>query len=157
MEPRISRHSGYRPRSAISPPRLRKPLHDLDCYRTALHPTPIPDFTGARRNAGSNPSSGKIPPNLMQCSIQNILFPSSGDSPRATGHPGLVGNYAPRASEGIQLPIQAADYWLGVRRHRSEGDFQRYGYLAGVEIDPRPPQARLVAPAFRFHSATEIP
>ena len=61
-----------------------------------------------------------------------------------------------KASEDIQLPIQAVDYWLRVRRHQSEGDFQRYGYFTGVEIDPRPPQVWLVAPAFRFHSATEI-
>lgn len=61
-----------------------------------------------------------------------------------------------KASEDIQLPIQAVDYWLRVRRHQSEGDFQRYGYFAGVEIDPRPPQVWLVAPAFRFHSASEI-
>ena len=61
-----------------------------------------------------------------------------------------------KASEDIQMPLQAVDYWLRVRRHQREGDFHRYGYFAGVEIDPRPPLVWLVAPAFRFHSATEI-
>ena len=30
-----------------------------------------------------------------------------------------------KASEDIQLPVQAVDYWLRVRRHQREGDFQR--------------------------------
>jgi hypothetical protein len=60
-----------------------------------------------------------------------------------------------KASEDIQMPVQAVDYWLRVRRHQSEGDFQHYGYFAGVEIDPRPPLVWLVAPGLRFHSATD--
>ncbi|MFZ0884608.1 MAG: hypothetical protein WAN14_14515 [Candidatus Acidiferrales bacterium] len=61
-----------------------------------------------------------------------------------------------KASEDIQLPVQAVDYWLRVRRHQREGDFQEYGYFVGVQIDPRPPLVWLVAPGLRFHSATEI-
>jgi hypothetical protein len=60
-----------------------------------------------------------------------------------------------KASEDIQLPIQAVDYWLRVRRHQREGDFQRNGYFTGVEIDPQPPLVWLVAPGLRFHSATD--
>ena len=60
-----------------------------------------------------------------------------------------------KASEDIQLPIQAVDYWLRVRRHQREGDFERYGYFAGVQLDPRPPVVWLVAPGLRFHSATD--
>jgi hypothetical protein len=60
-----------------------------------------------------------------------------------------------KASEDIQLPLQAVDYWLRVRRHQQEGNFQRFGYFAGVEIDPRPPLVWLVAPGLRFHSATD--
>jgi hypothetical protein len=44
-----------------------------------------------------------------------------------------------KASEDIQMPIQAVDYWLRVRRHQREGDFQEYGYFSGIEIDPKPP------------------
>jgi hypothetical protein len=61
-----------------------------------------------------------------------------------------------KASEDIQLPMQAVDYWLRVRRHQLQGDFQRCGYLAGIEIDPKPPLVWLVAPGLRFHSATSL-
>jgi hypothetical protein len=60
-----------------------------------------------------------------------------------------------KASEDIQMPIQAVDYWLRVRRHQREGDFERYGYFAGKELDPKPPLVWLAAPALRFHSTTE--
>jgi len=60
-----------------------------------------------------------------------------------------------KASEDLQMPMQAVDYWLRVRRHQREGDFERSGYFPGVEIDPQPPLVWLVAPALRFHSALE--
>jgi hypothetical protein len=60
-----------------------------------------------------------------------------------------------KASEDIQLPIQAVDYWLRVRRHQHEGNFQSHGYFAGIELDGKPPLVWLVAPGLRFHSATE--
>jgi hypothetical protein len=61
-----------------------------------------------------------------------------------------------KASEDIQLPMQAVDYWLRVRRHQREGDFQRFGYFAGVELSSDPPLVWLVAPGLRFHSAMDI-
>lgn len=61
-----------------------------------------------------------------------------------------------KASEDIQLPIQAVDYWLRVCRHQREGDFHRYGYFAGIELDSKPPFIWIAAPALRFHSATDI-
>jgi hypothetical protein len=60
-----------------------------------------------------------------------------------------------KASEDIQLPIQAVDYWLRVCRHQREGDFQQFGYFNGVELDPQPPLVWLVAPGLRYHSATD--
>ncbi|MGA8145247.1 MAG: hypothetical protein WB987_15275 [Candidatus Acidiferrales bacterium] len=60
-----------------------------------------------------------------------------------------------KASEDIQMPIQAVDYWLRVRRHQREGDFQRFGYFSGIEVDSKPPLVWLVAPGLRFHAATE--
>jgi len=60
-----------------------------------------------------------------------------------------------KASEDIQLPMQAIDYWLRVRRHQRDGDFERYGYFAGVQLDPRAPLVWLVAPGLRFHASTE--
>jgi len=59
-----------------------------------------------------------------------------------------------KASEDIQLPIQALDYWLRVRRHQRQEDFHRLGYFSEVEIDPKPPLVWLVAPGLHFHSAT---
>lgn len=60
-----------------------------------------------------------------------------------------------KASEDIQLPLQAVDYWLRVRRHQRDGDFQRSGYFAGMQLSPEPPLVWLVAPGLRFHSATD--
>ncbi len=60
-----------------------------------------------------------------------------------------------KASEDIQLPMQALDYWLRVRRHQREGDFERYGYFPGITLDARPPLVYLVAPALRFHPTTD--
>jgi len=61
-----------------------------------------------------------------------------------------------KASEDIQLPMQAVDYWLRVRRQQQEGNFERYGYFSGVRIDPAPPLLWLVAPGLRFHPSAEI-
>ena len=60
-----------------------------------------------------------------------------------------------KASEDLQLPVQTVDYWLRVRRHQREADFQRDGYFPGVVIDPQPPLVWLVSPGLRFHSATD--
>ena len=61
-----------------------------------------------------------------------------------------------KASEDIQLPLEAMDYWLRVRRHQRKGDFQRFGYFAGMQLSPDPPLMWLVAPGLRFHSATDV-
>jgi hypothetical protein len=60
-----------------------------------------------------------------------------------------------KASEDLQLPIQAVDYWLRVRRHQRKGDFERLGYFHGFELDVQPPLVWLVAPGLRFHPATD--
>ena len=61
-----------------------------------------------------------------------------------------------KASEDIQLPMQAVDYWLRVRRHQREGSFQQYGYFPGLELDQKPPLVWLVAPSLQFHSTSDI-
>jgi hypothetical protein len=60
-----------------------------------------------------------------------------------------------KASEHIHLPLQAADYWLRIRRHLEQRDFARYGYFPGIELQAAPPIVYLVAPALRFHPATD--
>jgi hypothetical protein len=59
-----------------------------------------------------------------------------------------------KASEHMHLPLQAADYWLRVRRQLQSGEITRYGYFQEVAVR----QARhssLVASALRFHPATD--
>lgn len=60
-----------------------------------------------------------------------------------------------KASEDLQMPIQAVDYWLRVRRHQHDGDFERLGYFSGIKLDPHPPLLWLVAPGLRFHPAID--
>jgi hypothetical protein len=60
-----------------------------------------------------------------------------------------------KATEFLNLPLQAADYWLRIRRHLEQGDIQRYGYFPGIELQAAPPLVYLVAPALRFHPATD--
>jgi hypothetical protein len=60
-----------------------------------------------------------------------------------------------KASEHIHLPLQAADYWLRVRKHLERGEIARYGYFPGVEMQQIPPLVYLVAPALRFHPSTD--
>ena len=60
-----------------------------------------------------------------------------------------------KASEHIHLPLQAADYWLRVRRQLQSGEIARYGYFPGVVLQQTPPLVYLVAPALRFHPTTD--
>lgn len=61
-----------------------------------------------------------------------------------------------KASEHIHLPLQAADYWLRIRRHLEQHDFARYGYFPGMELQTAAPLVYLIAPALRFHPSTDI-
>jgi hypothetical protein len=60
-----------------------------------------------------------------------------------------------KAAENPALPLQAADYWERIRRHHAQGDLARYGYFAGLRLQPEVPIVYLVAPALRFHPTTE--
>jgi hypothetical protein len=60
-----------------------------------------------------------------------------------------------KASEDLHLPLQAVDYWLRVCWHHREGDFERYGYFTGIELQPAAPLLWLVAPGLQFHSSTD--
>jgi hypothetical protein len=60
-----------------------------------------------------------------------------------------------KAGEHIHLPLQAADYWLRVRRQLQNGEITRYGYFPKIELQQAPPLVYLVAPALRFHPATD--
>ncbi len=60
-----------------------------------------------------------------------------------------------KAAEHIHLPLQAADYWLRIRRHLLQGDFPRYGYFTGIGLQATAPIVYLVAPLLRFHPTTD--
>jgi hypothetical protein len=60
-----------------------------------------------------------------------------------------------KATENIDLPLQAADYWSRIRRHQAHGDITRYGYFPGIELQPAPPIVYIIAPALRFHPTTD--
>lgn len=60
-----------------------------------------------------------------------------------------------KADEDIHLPLQGLDYWARVNWHQQRGEFQQYGYFAGVELAPRPPLLFLVAPSLRVHPAVD--
>ena len=61
-----------------------------------------------------------------------------------------------KASEDIQLVMQAVDYWLRVRFHHDQDDFRRYGYFPEVRLNAKPPLLILVAPGFQFHPSIDI-
>jgi hypothetical protein len=61
-----------------------------------------------------------------------------------------------KAAENVDLPLQAADYWSRIRWHQSQGEFARYGYFPGIELQPTPPLVYLIAPALRFHPTTDV-
>jgi hypothetical protein len=60
-----------------------------------------------------------------------------------------------KADEDIHLPLQGIDYWSRVEWHHARGEFHKFGYFAGRELSPRPPQLVMVAPALRVHPATD--
>jgi hypothetical protein len=59
-----------------------------------------------------------------------------------------------KANENVHLVFQAVDYWLRVRCHQRQGDFERYGYFAAKTLSDAPPLLYLVAPGLRFHPVT---
>jgi hypothetical protein len=60
-----------------------------------------------------------------------------------------------KAAEHIHLPLQAADYWLRIKRHLEQCDLGRYGYFSDTELQSVPPLVYLIAPALRSHPSTD--
>jgi len=59
-----------------------------------------------------------------------------------------------KATEDPVFLLQAAKYWLHIKRHLEQDDFSRHGYFPGLTFQALPPLVYLVAPALRFHPAT---
>jgi hypothetical protein len=70
-------------------------------------------------------------------------------------HTGRLAVIELKAAADPQLPFQALDYWLRVRKHLLAGDFERLGYFPGIRLRRESPRILLVAPALEFHSTSE--
>jgi hypothetical protein len=70
-------------------------------------------------------------------------------------HTGRLAVIELKVTADLQLPFQAIDYWLRVRKHLAVGDFARLGYFPGVTVRMDAPRIVLVAPALEFHSTSE--
>lgn len=70
-------------------------------------------------------------------------------------HTGRLAVIELKASADLQLPFQAIDYWLRVRKHLAAEDFERLGYFPGITVRHEEPRILLVAPALEFHSTSE--
>jgi hypothetical protein len=151
--------------NAENEPKLRRLLHDLSIYRNSLAAETNHKLyrSGAERWLESlvqeDPTKldAFLDPKHFYSQVPALAAGDRGvlDLLGVTRQGRLV-VVELKASEDIQLPLQAVDYWLRVRRHQREGDFQRRGYFLGIELSPKPPLVWLVAPAFQFHSTTEI-
>ncbi len=56
-----------------------------------------------------------------------------------------------KASEDINLPLQALDYWMRVDWHGRRDEFTARGYFPGRHLAKVPPRLYFVAPALDFH------
>jgi len=145
-------------------PKFKKLLHDLEVHRHPLasdtrHPLyrPQPERwleyivskDVIRIDAG-------LDPRLV---YEQVLVNAGGEHGiidlLAVTRSGRLAIIELKNSEHIHLPIQAAGYWLFIRRHLEQGNFQRCGYFPGIELQTAPPIVYLVAPAMRFHPSTD--
>jgi hypothetical protein len=60
-----------------------------------------------------------------------------------------------KATENVDLPLQAADYWSRIRQHQLAGDLTRYGYFHGKPLQTAAPLVYLISPVLRFHPSTD--
>jgi hypothetical protein len=77
----------------------------------------------------------------------------------AVDHRGRLAVIELKASEDVQLPLQALDYWMRVQWHVARREFQSNGYFPrgeiGCELLCQPPRLLLVSPALDFHPTNE--
>lgn len=60
-----------------------------------------------------------------------------------------------KASQDIQLPLQALDYWMRVKWHLDRGEFSSRGYFPGIPLSRAAPRLLLVAPSVEYHPSNE--
>ncbi|HYL83696.1 MAG TPA: hypothetical protein VE263_05645 [Candidatus Angelobacter sp.] len=150
--------------TAASRPALKRLLHDLELYR---HPLAEDTRHALYRAHPERWLESMVREDVTRVdAILDVRFVYAQVFANAGGEHGVLdlltvtraGRVAIlelKASEHLHLPLQAADYWLRVRKHQENGDLARYGYFPGIELQRTPPLVYLVAPALRFHPATD--
>ena len=150
--------------TAATRPRLEKWLHDLELYRHALaSDTRHPLYRAQAERwleAQVAADIARVDPALDPRFVYTQVFAATAADRGVLDLLGVTrtGRLAIlelKAGEHLHLPLQAADYWLRVRRHQLQGDFSRYGYFCGLALQDAPPLVYLVAPAIRFHPSTD--
>lgn len=80
--------------------------------------------------------SGELEANLHELACAQILANAGGDrgifDVLTVTRNGRLAILELEATEFLSLPLQAADYWLRIRRHLDQGDLGRYGYFPGI-------------------------
>lgn len=143
-------------------PQLERLLHKLETHRSPLAASSHHPFYRAQAErwlesqviADVTRIDARIDPRFLYAQVPAI---SAGDRGimdlLGITREGRLAVMELKASEDVQLIMQAADYWLRVRHHQEQGDFPRYGYFPGMDISPEPPLLLLVAPSLQFHPA----
>jgi len=155
-------------RRALAPERhgdFRKLLQELDVYRSpvasdtkhSLYRAQPERWLESLIAADPTRVDARIDPRFFYEQLPALTAADRGvvDAVAATKD-GRLAVVELKASEDVQLPLQAVDYWLRVRWHHAQQDFARYGYFPGMEFDARPPLLFLVAPALHFHPASDV-
>jgi hypothetical protein len=150
--------------TAASHASLKRLLHDLEIHRHPLASDTRHPFYRAQAERWLESlvreDVTRIDAKLDSRFVYAQVFASAGGEHGildllAVSRSGRLAILELKATEHIHLPLQAADYWLRVRRHLQQGDFARHGYFPGVELQAAAPLVYLVAPALHFHPATD--
>jgi len=149
---------------AASRPALKKLLHDLETYR---HPLATDTRHALYRAQPERWLEAIVREDVTRVDAQlDARFVYTQVFANAGGEHGILdllgvtrsGRLAIlelKATEHIHLALQAAGYWRHVWHHLERQDLSRYGYFSGVQLQAAPPLVYLVAPALRFHPATD--
>ncbi len=150
--------------SSASRPALKHLLHDLEVYRHPLASDTRHSLYRAQAERWLESivreDVTRIDAALDQRFVYAQVFANAGGEHGildllTVTRAGRLAIIELKTGEHIHLPLQAADYWLRVRRHLQSGEIARYGYFPAVELQPAPPLVYLVAPALRFHPSTD--
>jgi len=150
------------PLTAASRPRLEKLVRELETHRNPLATDVKHRLYRAQAERWFESlvqeDPGRVDPRLDPQHIYSQVPAVSGGERGILDLLGVTRNgrlaiIELKAEEELHLVLQAADYWLRVRRHQERDDFRRNGYFQGVELQGLPPRVYLVAPALRFHPA----